>query len=68
MVTRIKTDIKISNNGPDIFIVENEKLKIILFKVEIASQDNLQVELEKGRYLSKRDWMLNKCIKTTIIP
>ncbi|TBU00226.1 hypothetical protein CWI37_1072p0010, partial [Hamiltosporidium tvaerminnensis] len=48
--TRIKTDVKIRNNRPDIFILDKRKNKITLIEVGITSQDSLQiVETEKLR-------------------
>ncbi|TBU16705.1 hypothetical protein CWI38_0293p0020 [Hamiltosporidium tvaerminnensis] len=47
---RIKTDVKIRNNRPDISILDKKKNKITLIKVQITSQDSLQiVETEKLR-------------------
>ncbi|TBU08779.1 hypothetical protein CWI39_0142p0010 [Hamiltosporidium magnivora] len=46
--TRIKTDVNIRNNRPDIFILDKKKNKITLIEVGITSQDSLQiVETEK---------------------
>ncbi|KAF7683742.1 hypothetical protein TCON_1063 [Astathelohania contejeani] len=46
----IRTDILIKNNRPDIFIYNKKENEIILVKVGITSQDNLQVvETEKKR-------------------
>ncbi|KAF7680920.1 hypothetical protein TCON_2461 [Astathelohania contejeani] len=48
--TRIRTDILITNYGPDIFIYDKKENEIILAEVGITSQDNLQiVETEKKR-------------------
>ncbi|KAF7684614.1 hypothetical protein TCON_0200 [Astathelohania contejeani] len=48
--TRIRTDILIKNNRPDIFIYDKKENEIILVEVGITSQDNLQiVETEKKR-------------------
>ncbi|TBU11242.1 hypothetical protein CWI38_1307p0020 [Hamiltosporidium tvaerminnensis] len=48
--TRIKTDVKIRNNRPDIFILDKKKNMITLIEVGITSQDSLQiVETEKLR-------------------
>ncbi|TBT98506.1 hypothetical protein CWI36_2359p0020, partial [Hamiltosporidium magnivora] len=48
--TRIKTDVKIQCNRPDIFILDKRKNKITDIEVEITSQDSLQiVETEKLR-------------------
>ncbi|TBU20477.1 hypothetical protein CWI38_0065p0090 [Hamiltosporidium tvaerminnensis] len=56
--TRIKTDVKIQNNRPDIFILDKKKNKITLIEVGITSQDLLQlVEIEKFR---KYDLLANE--------
>ncbi|TBU12442.1 hypothetical protein CWI38_0755p0040, partial [Hamiltosporidium tvaerminnensis] len=56
--TRIKTDVKIRNNRPDIFILDKKKNKITLIEVGITSQDSLQiVETEKFR---KYDLLANE--------
>ncbi|TBU13440.1 hypothetical protein CWI38_0430p0010 [Hamiltosporidium tvaerminnensis] len=56
--TRIKTDVKIRNNRPDIFILDKKKNKITLIEVGITSQDSLQiVETEK---LRKYDLLANE--------
>ncbi|KAF7683547.1 hypothetical protein TCON_1240 [Astathelohania contejeani] len=48
--TRIRTDILIKNNRPDIFIYDKKDNEIILVEVGITSQDNLQiVETEEKR-------------------
>ncbi|TBU11510.1 hypothetical protein CWI38_1167p0010 [Hamiltosporidium tvaerminnensis] len=53
----IKTDVKIRNNRPDIFILDQKKNKITLIEVGITSQDSLQiVETEK---LRKYDLLAN---------
>ncbi|TBU13285.1 hypothetical protein CWI38_0479p0040 [Hamiltosporidium tvaerminnensis] len=44
VVIRIKTDVKIRNNRPDIFILDKKKNKITLIEVGITSQDSLQIE------------------------
>ncbi|TBT98905.1 hypothetical protein CWI36_2181p0010 [Hamiltosporidium magnivora] len=41
--TRIKTDVKIRNNRPDIFILYKKKNKITLIEVGITSQNSLQI-------------------------
>ncbi|TBU12808.1 hypothetical protein CWI38_0621p0010, partial [Hamiltosporidium tvaerminnensis] len=41
--TRIKTDVKIRNNRPDIFILDKKKNKITLIEVGITSQDSLKI-------------------------
>ncbi|KAF7682978.1 hypothetical protein TCON_1812 [Astathelohania contejeani] len=69
--TRIRTDILIKNNIPDIFIYDKKENEIILVEVGITSQDNLQiVEREKKR---KYDLLANELgslykAKTKIIP
>ncbi|TBU10202.1 hypothetical protein CWI38_1945p0030 [Hamiltosporidium tvaerminnensis] len=56
--TRIKTDVKIRNNRPDIFILDKKKNKMTLIEVGITFQDSLQiVETEK---LRKYDLLANK--------
>ncbi|KAF7684075.1 hypothetical protein TCON_0713 [Astathelohania contejeani] len=53
--TRIRTDILIKNNRPDIFIYDKKENEIILVEVDITSQDNFQiVEKEKIRLLGER--------------
>ncbi|KAF7683225.1 hypothetical protein TCON_1555, partial [Astathelohania contejeani] len=69
--TRIRTDILIKNNRSDRFIYDKKDKEIILVKVGITSQDNLQiVETEKKR---KYDLLANELgllykAKTKIIP
>ncbi|KAF7683200.1 hypothetical protein TCON_1589 [Astathelohania contejeani] len=69
--TRIRTNILIKNNGPDIFIYDKKENEIILVEVGITSQDNLQiVETDKKR---KYDFLANELgllykAKTKIIP
>ncbi|KAF7684412.1 hypothetical protein TCON_0394 [Astathelohania contejeani] len=69
--TRIRTDILIKNNRPDIFIYDKKENEIISVEVGITSQNNLQiVEIEKKR---KYDFLVNKLgllykAKTKIIP
>ncbi|TBU20463.1 reverse transcriptase [Hamiltosporidium tvaerminnensis] len=54
----IKTDVKIRNNRPDIFLLYKKKNKITLIEVGITSQDSLQiVETEK---LRKYDLLANE--------
>ncbi|TBU20062.1 hypothetical protein CWI38_0139p0050 [Hamiltosporidium tvaerminnensis] len=56
--TRIKNDVKIRNNRPDIFILDKKKNKITLIEVGITFQDLLQiVETEK---LRKYDLLANE--------
>ncbi|TBU00845.1 hypothetical protein CWI36_1515p0010, partial [Hamiltosporidium magnivora] len=55
--SKIKTDVKIRNNRPDIFILDKKKNKITFIEVGITSQDSLQkVETEK---LRKYDLLAN---------
>ncbi|TBU13251.1 hypothetical protein CWI38_0488p0010, partial [Hamiltosporidium tvaerminnensis] len=56
--TRIKTDVKIRCNRPDIFILDKIQNRITLIEVGITSQDSLQiVETEK---LRKYDLLANE--------
>ncbi|TBU10176.1 hypothetical protein CWI38_1964p0010 [Hamiltosporidium tvaerminnensis] len=56
--TRIKTDVKIRCNRPDIFILDKRQNRITLIEVGITSQDSLQiVETEK---LRKYDLLANE--------
>ncbi|TBU20279.1 hypothetical protein CWI38_0097p0020 [Hamiltosporidium tvaerminnensis] len=56
--TRIKTDVQIRNNRPDIFVLDKRRNKITLIEVGITSQDSLQiVETEK---LRKYDLLANE--------
>ncbi|TBU00191.1 hypothetical protein CWI36_1717p0010 [Hamiltosporidium magnivora] len=55
--TRIKTDVKIRNNRPDIFILDKKKNKITLIEVGITSQDSLQIV--KTEKLRKYDLLAN---------
>ncbi|TBU05749.1 hypothetical protein CWI36_0585p0020, partial [Hamiltosporidium magnivora] len=55
--TRIKTDVEIRNNRPDIFILDKKKNKISLIEVGITFKDSLQIiETEK---LMKYDLLAN---------
>ncbi|TBU07420.1 hypothetical protein CWI36_0277p0020, partial [Hamiltosporidium magnivora] len=69
--TRIKTDVNIRNNRPDIFILDKKKNKITLIKVGITSLDSLQiVETEKLRkydLLAHELGLIYKC-SVEIIP
>lgn len=47
--TRIKIEIKISNNKLDIFICNKQKQEIILIEIIITSKHNLQ-QIELRRY------------------
>ncbi|TBU03623.1 hypothetical protein CWI36_0894p0040, partial [Hamiltosporidium magnivora] len=56
--TRIKTDVKIRCNRPDIYILDKRQNRITLIEVGITSQDSLQiVETEK---LRKYDLLANE--------
>ncbi|TBU02113.1 hypothetical protein CWI36_1185p0010, partial [Hamiltosporidium magnivora] len=56
--TRIKTDVKIRCNRPDIFILDKRQNRITLIEVGITSQDSFQiVETEK---LRKYDLLANE--------
>ncbi|KAF7679700.1 hypothetical protein TCON_2500 [Astathelohania contejeani] len=69
--TRIRTDVLIKNNRPDIFIYDKKENEIILVEVGITRQNNLQiVETEKKR---KYDLLANELgllykAKSKIIP
>ena len=69
--TRIRTDIKIKNNKPDIFVLDKIQKTITIIEVGITSQENLQkVETEKLRkydVLANELGFIYKC-KTVIIP
>ncbi|KAF7674361.1 hypothetical protein TCON_2732 [Astathelohania contejeani] len=48
--TRIRTDILVKHNRPDIFIYDKKENMVILVEIGITSQDNLQqVEVEKKK-------------------
>ena len=67
----IKTDIKLPNNRPDLFVYDKKKGEITLIEVGITNQDLLQtVETEKHR---KYDVLANELgliykVKVKIIP
>ena len=69
--TRIKTDVKIQHNRPDIVVHDKKRREILLIEVGITSQDRLQtVETEKQHkydMLAKEMGMMYKC-STRIIP
>ncbi|TBU13171.1 hypothetical protein CWI38_0512p0060, partial [Hamiltosporidium tvaerminnensis] len=69
--TRIKTDVKIRNNRPDIFILDKKKNKITLIEVGITSQDSLQIvetkKLRKYDLLANELGLIYKC-SVEIIP
>ncbi|KAK1347161.1 hypothetical protein LUQ84_003351 [Hamiltosporidium tvaerminnensis] len=54
---RMKTDVKIRNNGLVIFILDKKKNKITLIEVGITSQDSLQIVETKK--LRKYDLLAN---------
>ncbi|KAL6120496.1 hypothetical protein NUSPORA_02770 [Nucleospora cyclopteri] len=68
---RIKTNVKIQCQQPDLFIHDKRKNLIIFIEIEIISQDNLQtVETEKLRkydILTNELSIIYKC-KVEIIP
>ncbi|KAF7683356.1 hypothetical protein TCON_1432 [Astathelohania contejeani] len=69
--TKIKTNILIKNNRPDIFIYDKKENEIILVEVGITSQDNLQIDETKKK--KKYDLCENESgllyeAKTKIIP
>ncbi|TBU11584.1 hypothetical protein CWI38_1129p0030, partial [Hamiltosporidium tvaerminnensis] len=69
--TRIKTDVKIRNNRPDIFILDKKKNKITLIEVGITSQDSLQIveteNLRKYDLLANELGLIYRC-SVEIIP
>jgi hypothetical protein len=69
--TRIRTDIKIQNNRPDLFVLDKRRNEIMLIEVGVTNQDLLQsVELEKTRkydLLANELSLIYKC-KVRIIP
>ena len=69
--TRIKTDVLIKNNHPDIFIYDKKKNEITIIEVRITCQDLLQqVEIEKKRkydLLANELGMIYKC-RAKIVP
>ncbi|TBU12087.1 reverse transcriptase, partial [Hamiltosporidium tvaerminnensis] len=69
--TRIKTDVKIRNNRPDVFILDKKKNKITLIEVGITSQDSLQIveteKLRKYNLLANELGLIYKC-SVEIIP
>ncbi|KAF7682991.1 hypothetical protein TCON_1791 [Astathelohania contejeani] len=69
--TRIRTDILIKNNRPDIFIYDKKQNEIILVEVGITSQDNLQIvkikKKKKYELLTNELGLLHKT-KTKIMP
>ncbi|KAF7680966.1 hypothetical protein TCON_2419 [Astathelohania contejeani] len=69
--TRIRTDILIKNNRPDIFIYDKKENKIISVDVIITSQDDLKIVEKKKKW--KYGFMANELgllykAKTKIIP
>ena len=69
--TRVKTDVKIQHNRPDIVVHDKKRKEVILVEIGITSQDQLQrVETEKQHkydMLAKEMGMMYKC-STRIIP
>ncbi|KAL4719725.1 hypothetical protein ACJJTC_004657 [Scirpophaga incertulas] len=69
--TRIKTDIKIQHNRPDIFVYDKKRKEITLIEVGITNLDLLtQVENEKSRkydLIANELSLIYKC-KVKIIP
>ncbi|TBU20456.1 hypothetical protein CWI38_0068p0060 [Hamiltosporidium tvaerminnensis] len=69
--TRIKTDVKIRCNRPDIFILDKRQNRITLIEVGITSQDSLQivetVKLRKYDLLANELGLIYKC-SVEIIP
>ncbi|TBU13042.1 hypothetical protein CWI38_0550p0030 [Hamiltosporidium tvaerminnensis] len=69
--TRIKTDVKIRNNRPDIFVLDKRRNKITLIEVGITSQDSLQIveteKLRKYNLLANELGLIYKC-SVEIIP
>ena len=69
--TRVKTDVKIQHNRPDIIVHDKKRKEIILVEIGITSQDRLQqVETEKQHkydLLAKEMGIMYKS-KTRIIP
>ncbi|KAL6120431.1 hypothetical protein NUSPORA_02843 [Nucleospora cyclopteri] len=68
---RIKTNVKIQCNKPDLFIHDKRKNLITLIEVGITSQDNLQTveteKLKKYGLLANELSLIYKC-KVEIIP
>ncbi|TBU06280.1 hypothetical protein CWI38_2605p0010, partial [Hamiltosporidium tvaerminnensis] len=68
---RIKTDFKIRNNRPDIFILDKKKNKITDIEIGITSQDSLQIveteKLRKYNLLANDLGLIYKC-SVEIIP
>ncbi|TBU11228.1 hypothetical protein CWI38_1314p0030 [Hamiltosporidium tvaerminnensis] len=62
--TRIKTDVKIRNNRPDIFILDKKKNKITLIEVGITFQESLQIVITNK---TNRLGLIYKC-SVEIIP
>ncbi|KAF7678800.1 hypothetical protein TCON_2561 [Astathelohania contejeani] len=56
--TRIRTDILIKNNRPDIFVYDKKKNEIILVEVGITSQDNTRM-LKQRRRVNTTSWRMN---------
>lgn len=69
--TRIRTDVKIQNNRPDIFVFDKKRKEITLIEVGITSQSQLnRVENEKMRkydLIANELGLMYKC-KVKIVP
>ena len=69
--TRIKTDVKVAHDRPDIFVLDKRRREAMLIEVGITSQDQLQtVETEKAHkydLLAGEIGMMYKCT-VKIIP
>ncbi|KAF7682732.1 hypothetical protein TCON_2051, partial [Astathelohania contejeani] len=66
--TRIRTDILVKHNRPDIFIYDKRENMVILVEIGITSQDNLQqVEVEKKYDLFANELGILYKVKTKII-
>ncbi|KAI4293385.1 hypothetical protein PAPHI01_2659, partial [Pancytospora philotis] len=63
--TRIKTDVKVAHDRPDIFVLDKRRNQALLIEVGITSQDQLQtVETEKAHkydLLAGEIGMMYKC-------
>ena len=69
--TRVQTDAKFKNDGPDIYVFDKNKNKVIFIEVGITNQDLLTVvedeKLRKYDLLANEVAMIKKC-KVKIIP
>ncbi|TBU10821.1 hypothetical protein CWI38_1530p0010, partial [Hamiltosporidium tvaerminnensis] len=62
--TRIKTDVKIRCNGPDIFILDKRQNRITLIDVGITTQDSIRIMIP---YVIIRDGVVTKYHKTYVM-